>query len=60
MSEPFPEETRKELFCTLVAVHDQGSIVEDSSRQVAAQFCITVDEVRGIELEGIAKQWPPL
>ena len=60
MSEPLPEETRKELFRTLVDVQDQDSTVEDSRRQVAAQFRIAVDEVRGIEQEGITKQWPPL
>ncbi len=60
MSEPLPEETRKELFRTLVDVQDQDSTVEDSRRQVAARFRIAVDEVRGIEQEGITKQWPPL
>ena len=60
MSEPLPEETRKELFRTLVDVQDQGTAVEDSRQQLAAQFRIAVDEVRGIEQEGIANQWPPL
>ena len=60
MSEPLPEETRKELFRTLVDVQDQGTAVEDSRQQIAAQFRIAVDEVRGIEQEGIANQWPPL
>ena len=60
MSELLPEETRKDLFRTLVEVQDQGSTVEDSRRQVAEQFLIAVDDVRGIEQEGITNQWPPL
>ncbi len=60
MPELLPEETRKELFRTLVDVQDRGSTVEDSRGQVAAQFRITVEEVCGIEREGMAKQWPPL
>lgn len=60
MSEPLPEETRKEVFRTLVETQDGGSSVEESRRQVAAQFRVEPEAVRDIEREGISKQWAPL
>ncbi len=60
MSQLLSEETRKELFRTLVNNQDQGSNVETSRQRIAAQFGTAVEEVRRIEREGISKQWPPL
>lgn len=60
MTNALPEDTRKELFQALVSIQDRGTSVEDSRNQVAGQFQTAVEEVRNIEREGIAKQWPPL
>jgi hypothetical protein len=60
MSQLLSEETRKELFRTLVNNQDQGSNVETSRQRIAAQFGTAVEEVRRIEREGISKQWLPL
>jgi hypothetical protein len=60
MSQLLSEETRKELFHTLVNNQDQGSNVETSRQRIAAQFGTAVEEVRRIEREGISKQWLPL
>lgn len=54
------EEKRKEMFRLLGEAQDKGDAVEDSRTRVAAQFHTNVVEVRGIEREGIAKQWAPL
>ncbi len=60
MPDLLPENTRKELFRMLVDIQDQGSSVEASRNQVAAHYQVEVEEVRGIEREGLQKQWPPI
>jgi hypothetical protein len=54
------EEDRKRAFLALVQMQDQGSTVEESRTHVACQFGIATEDVRGIEREGITKEWPPL
>ena len=56
----FSEETRKEIFRVLVETQDQGEEVETSRNRVAGRFNVTQADIRSIEKEGIAKQWPPL
>jgi hypothetical protein len=52
---------RKEVFETLVAIQDQGTMsVGDSIQHVSELFAITEHQVRQIEEEGIDKEWPPL
>lgn len=60
MTETLPEETRKELFRSLVHIQDEGLSVEDSRKRIADQFRTAEEQVREIEREGIANQWPPL
>ena len=51
---------RQELFLALVKLQDEGFSVEDSRRQVAAEYHTTLEVVFEIEREGIQNQWPPL
>ncbi len=60
MNSPLSEEFRKKVFGRLVEVQDRGSSVAESRRIVAEQFQVSLEEVRNIEREGIAGQWPPL
>jgi hypothetical protein len=55
-----PEQTRKELFHTLVQAQDQGAAVADSRRMVAGRFGVSESQVRRIEREGLNAHWPPL
>ena len=57
---PLADPHRKEAFEMVVGLQDNGRSVEDSRDEVAAHFGISVDEVAGIEQEGIDKSWPPL
>lgn len=51
---------KKDAFRALVEAQDGGQSVAESRRTIAEQFGITEDEVRDIEREGVAKNWPPL
>ena len=55
-----PEQTRRELFHTLVQAQDQGAAVADSRRMVAGRFGVSEGQVRRIEREGLDARWPPL
>ena len=61
---PMPAELhevdRREIFFKIVRMQDEGVSVGDCRSQVVAQFDIDADDVRDIEREGIAKNWPPL
>ena len=60
MTEILPEEKRKEIFRLLVEAQDEGDSVQNSGMRVAERFKISVDALRGIEREGIGRQWLPL
>jgi hypothetical protein len=60
MNEQLKEEQRKEVFRALVELQDGGCAADQSRTWVAAQFSIMVQDVRTVEREGLAKQWPPL
>ncbi len=51
---------RKEIFLAVVEAQDQGVGVVASRVAVAERFGVTEAEVRDIEREGLAAQWPPL
>ncbi len=52
---------RKEIFYSLVATQDQGTMTVSDSRQfVIKQFKISDVQLRQIEEEGLDKEWPPL
>ena len=55
-----PEERRKEIFLALVEVQDQQVSVAQLRKVVAEHFGLSEGEVRRIESEGLAQQWPPL
>jgi hypothetical protein len=54
------EAERKEVFLALVDAQDNEMGVADSRRSVAEKFGITENQVRRIEQEGLANEWPPL
>jgi hypothetical protein len=60
MTELLPEEKRQEVFRALIELQDGGCSTEQSRSKVSSQFSISVSEIREVEREGIAKQWPPL
>lgn len=55
-----PVERRQSIFLALVEAQDGGLSVKDSLVDVAQKFSLTVDEIKNIEREGLANQWPPL
>jgi hypothetical protein len=55
-----PVERRQVIFKALVEAQDGGLGVAASRAAVAKQFAVTEDQVRDIEREGSANQWPPL
>lgn len=54
------EPQRREIFHSLVEAQDRGLGVDRSRRQVAAQFGVSVLDVKQIEVEGLDNEWPPL
>ena len=59
-AEPIAQERRKEVFRAVVEAQDGGAAVAASRAEVARRFGITEAQVRAIEQEGMANQWPPL
>jgi hypothetical protein len=55
-----PVEQRQVIFKALVEAQDSGMGVAASRAATAKQFAVTEDQVRDIEREGSANQWPPL
>lgn len=51
---------RKEVFRKLVLLQDEGETVETSRIRISIQFDIPLEDVKTIEREGIAGNWPPL
>jgi hypothetical protein len=63
VDEPTVVETpdrRKEIFLAVVEAQDGGMGVVPSRTVVAERFGVSEDEIRDIEREGLAQQWPPL
>jgi hypothetical protein len=54
------EPQRREIFHSLVEAQDRGLGVERSRREVAAQYGVSVVDVKQIEVEGLDNEWPPL
>ena len=54
------EQRRKEIFRALVGLQDRGLDLAQSRRAVVEQFGVTESQVRHIEREGVANDWPPL
>lgn len=53
-------EQRQMIFKTLVEVQDGGMSATESRSAIAKQFSVTEQQVKEIEREGLANQWPPL
>lgn len=51
---------RREAFRQLVEAQDRGLSVPTSRAEVAERRGLTDAQVRSIEEEGLAKEWPPL
>jgi hypothetical protein len=58
--ERLEESRRQEVFRALVEAQDQGVGVVGSRKEVAKRFGLSDRQVRRIEEEGLAHQWPPL
>jgi hypothetical protein len=57
---PLPEPRRKEIFLALVEAQDGGASVAESRTLIAWRFGLTEQQVRRVEQEGLAKEWPLL
>jgi hypothetical protein len=55
-----PVEQRQIIFRALVEAQDGGKSVAASRAEVAKRFSVTEEQVKEIEREGSANQWPPL
>ncbi len=55
-----PVEQRQVIFKALVEAQDGGQGVAASRTQAAKRFSVTEEQVKDIEREGLANQWPPL
>jgi hypothetical protein len=51
---------RRAIFAALVACQDKGENVIGSRMKVARRFKLADPDVRRIEDEGLAREWPPL
>jgi hypothetical protein len=55
-----PLEQRQVIFRALVEAQDTGMSVATSRTEIAQRFSVSEDQVKDIEREGLAQQWPPL
>lgn len=55
-----PLEQRQMIFRAVVEAQDGGMPVASSRAEAMRQFSITEEQVKEIEREGLAHQWPPL
>jgi hypothetical protein len=55
-----PIDSRQNIFRALVEAQDGGKSVATSRLEIAKQFSVTEDDIKNIEREGLANQWPPL
>ena len=60
MTQPLPEDRRKEIFLALVDAQDHDLTVAQSREVVAQRFGVSENQVRQIEREGLDNLWPPL
>ena len=58
--QPIPLEQRQIIFRSIVEAQDGGMAVASSRAQAASRFSVTEEQVKEIEREGLANQWPPL
>ena len=58
--ESLPVEQRQSIFLAVVEAQDAGSPVLVARAEVARRFSVTEEQVKDIEREGVANQWPPL
>lgn len=54
------ESRRKEMFRVVVESQDRGMSVAESRKYIVQQFGVTESQVRLVEREGMASNWPPL
>ena len=59
-SQPLSVDLMKTLFYAVVLAQDRGLSVRASREAVAAEWRVTVDQVREVERAGINYQWAPL
>jgi hypothetical protein len=59
-TDDLPVDRRQSIFRALVESQDGGLSAVDSRAEIARQFSITLAQVKEIEREGLANQWPPL
>jgi hypothetical protein len=57
---PLTEDRRRAAFRALVELQDRGMSVAASREEVVKLYALTGWQVRDIEREGLANQWPPL
>jgi hypothetical protein len=55
-----PLEQRQTIFRAVVESQDGGTGVAASRAEAARRFAVTEEQVKKIEQEGLANQWPPL
>ncbi|HVL12763.1 MAG TPA: hypothetical protein VM529_09365 [Gemmata sp.] len=58
--ETIPLEQRQVIFRAVVEAQDGGTSVAESRAEAVRQFAVTEEQVKEIEREGLANQWPPL
>jgi hypothetical protein len=59
-ADAIPLEQRQTIFRAVVESQDGGMAVVASRTEVARRFAVTEEQVKDIEKEGLANQWPPL
>jgi hypothetical protein len=60
MPDDLDEARRRVIFWAVVAAQDRGLTVPEARKSVAAEYGVTAEQVRAVELEGGRKGWPPL
>jgi hypothetical protein len=60
VDETIPLEQRMIIFRVVVEAQDGGMPVAKSRIEAVRQFSVTEEQVKEIEREGLANQWPPL
>jgi hypothetical protein len=55
-----PQDNRRMIFRALVEAQDEGLTVSASRTAIAERYSVTEEDVKEIEREGLANQWPPL
>jgi hypothetical protein len=59
-AEPIALEQRQIIFRAVVEAQDGGMPVASSRAEIVRRFSVTEEQVKEIEREGLANQWPPL